>query len=311
MSKFTRHAAVATAFAATATMSLLTGAHAAPPAGQDAFASGQVKVDVGDRKLNLYCTGKGSPTVLFEADAGRAGWDWSSVQPEVAKRTRACVYDRAGLGFSDPATRPATAGNASKDLHFLLKNARMDGPFVLVGAGFGAMVAQQFASRARGNVTGLVLVEPPQDEALAAAPVDAAALQAALACLDAAGDGKAAAAPSCAYAGGGETGAKLAAAQAAQAAKPAYWRSRASEIDNLGASASQLRAARKTFGDVPLAVLARGLPAGAAAVQAQQLAALSTRSSSRALADAGQPVLFARPEAVLAAIMEVLDKQQP
>jgi len=303
--------------------------HAAPPAGQDAYASGQVKVDVGDRKLNMYCIGKGSPTVLFEADGGRAGWDWSAVQPEVAKRTRACVYDRAGMGFSDPATRAATAGNSTKDLHFLLKNARMDGPYVLVGAGFGAMIAQQFAARGRGNVTGLVLVEPPADEELAkmagpavtanagaagGAPQPqaaslAAALEAALACLDAASSGKISTAPACAYAPGGETGPKLAAAQAAQVAKPAYWRSRASEIDNLAASASQLRTARKTYGDMPLVVLTRGPAAESAAVQ--QLAALSMRGSIRSVADAGQPILFSQPEAVTAAILDVLDKQQP
>jgi pimeloyl-ACP methyl ester carboxylesterase len=294
--------------AAAALLLAAASTHAAPPAGQDAYASGQVKVDVGDRKLNMYCMGKGSPTVLFEADAGRAGWDWSAVQPEVAKRTRACVYDRAGMGFSDPATRAASVGNATKDLHFLLKNARMDGPFVVVGAGFGAMIAQQFAARGRGNVSGLVLVEPPADEEPAAL---AAALDGALACLQAANAGKAGAMPACAYAPGGETGPKLAAAQAAQVANPAYWRARASEIDNLAASASQLRAARKPYGDMPLAVLARGLPTDAATARAQQLAALSARGSSRALPDAGLPILFSQPEAVLAAITEVLDKQQP
>jgi pimeloyl-ACP methyl ester carboxylesterase len=293
--------------------SLFAGTHAAPPPGQDAYASGQVKVDVGGRQLNLYCTGKGTPTVLFEADAGRAGWDWSAVQPDVARRTRACVYDRAGMGFSDPATRAASVGNASRDLNFLIKNARIDGPVVLVGAGFGAMVAQQFAARPRGGIAGLVLVEPPQDEALAAP--QAAALDAALACLDAASSGKIAAAPACAYAPGGETGAKLAAAQAAQIAKPAYWRSRASEIDNLPAGAGQLRAARKTFGDLPLVVLARSEAAQSAA--AQHLAGLSTRGRSVAMPDTGQPILFAQPEAVTAAVLQVLqvleaaEKPQP
>ena len=181
--------------AAAALLLAAASTHAAPPAGQDAYAAGQVKVDVGDRKLNMYCMGKGSPTVLFEADGGRAGWDWSAVQPEVAKRTRACVYDRAGMGFSDPATRAATAGNATKDLHFMLKNARMDGPYVLVGAGFGAMIAQQFAARGRGNVTGLVLVEPPADEEPAKAAGPAASLDAALACLDAANSGNTASSP--------------------------------------------------------------------------------------------------------------------
>jgi pimeloyl-ACP methyl ester carboxylesterase len=253
--------ALAPAIAAIASIVLASaGAHAAPPAGQDALAGGQVKVDVGGRKLNLYCTGKGSPTVLFEADGGRAGWDWSAVLPEVAKRTRACVYDRAGLGFSDPIMRASTVGNASRDLNFLIKNARMDAPFVLVGAGYGAMVTQHFALRSRGAVTGLVLVEAMHEDAL---PKDrSAGLDAALACLAAAEQGKTGAA--CAYPASsinGEIGPKLAAAQALQALKPTYWRARASELDSLETSASQMRAARKPFSDMPVVEIQRAEPA--------------------------------------------------
>lgn len=252
---------------------LLIGAsaHAAPPAGQDAFAIGQVKVDVGGRKLNMYCAGKGSPTVVFEADGGRAGWDWSAVMPEVAKRTRACVYDRAGFGFSDAAIRASTAGNASRDLSFLLKNARMmEGPYVMVGAGFGAMIAQQFALRSRGAVTGLVLVEAMHEDAL---PKDiGASLEAAVACIDAA-SGAACGYPSTAI--NGDIGPALAAAQAAQVTKPAYWRARASELDNLATSAGQMRTARKPFGELPVVEVPRGEPA-----------------------------------AIIAAVMEVLDKQK-
>ena len=265
MTSFTRSASSALIIAC---LLGAAGAHAAPPAGQDAFAGGQIKVDVGDRKLNMYCSGKGSPTVLFEADGGRAGWDWSAVQPEIAKRTQACVYDRAGLGFSDPATRASSAGNASRDLNFLLKNARMDGPFVLVGAGFGAMVVQQFAARAR-NVTGLVLVDPLHEDAL---PKDhAASLAAALACLAAASKGSTG--DGCAYPASGingDIGPRLAAAQAAQVAKPSYWRARASELDSLPASADQLRKARKPFGDLPVAE-ARGEPAAIVAAVMQVL----------------------------------------
>ncbi|RFP16039.1 MULTISPECIES: alpha/beta fold hydrolase [unclassified Duganella] len=250
------------------------GAHATPPTGQDALAGAQIKVDVGGRKLNMYCTGKGSPTVLFEADAGRAGWDWSAVLPEVAKRTRACVYDRAGMGASDPIMRASTVANASKDLNFLIKNARMDAPFVLVGAGYGAMVAQHYALRSRGTVTGLVLVDAMHEDALPANR--AASLDAALACLTAAEDGKTVAA--CAYSAtaiNGEIGPRLAAAQAAQVAKPTYWRARASELDSLETSASQMRAVRKPFGDLPLAEVRHGEPA-----------------------------------TIVAAVMEVLDKQK-
>lgn len=253
---------------------LLAGvAHAAPPAGQDALAGPQMKIDVGGRKLNMYCTGKGSPTVLFEADAGRAGWDWSAVLPEVAKRTRACVYDRAGLGSSDPIIRASTVANSSKDLNFLIKNARMEGPFVLVGAGYGAMVAQHFALRSRGaNVSGLVLVEPMHEDAL---PADRGAkLDAVVACLTASEQGKPGA--GCAYPASsinGEIGPALAAAQAAQAAKPTYWRARASELDSLDTSADQLRKARKPFGDIRVTEVPQAEPAAIIAAVTQLLEA--------------------------------------
>lgn len=250
-------------------------AHAAPPEGQDALAHGQVKVDVGGRKLNLFCTGTGAPTVLFEADGGRAGWDWSAVLPEVAKRTRACVYDRAGMGFSDPIIRASSVANASKDLNFLIKNAHMEGPFVLVGAGYGALVAQHFALRSRGAVTGLVLVEAMHEDAL---PADRAArLDAAIACIGAA-EGKGGAA--CAYPAtgingnsgdSGDIGPKLAAAQAAQAGSAYYWRARASELDSLETSAGQLRSARKPFGALPLVDVAHGEPAAIVAAVMQVL----------------------------------------
>ncbi|SEN15433.1 Pimeloyl-ACP methyl ester carboxylesterase [Duganella sp. CF517] len=235
--------------------------HAAPPAGQDALAGPKIKVDVGGRKLNMYCIGKGSPTVLFEADIGRAGWDWSAVLPEVAKRTRACVYDRAGLGSSDPIIRASTVANASKDLNFLIKNARLEAPFVVVGAGYGAMVAQHFALRSRGAaVTGLVLVQPMHEDAL---PADRAAqLDSALACLTAAEQGNPGA--PCAYPAtsfNADIGPASAAAQAAQAAKPAYWRARASEWDGIETSAAQLRTARKPFGDIKVVEVKDGQPA--------------------------------------------------
>ncbi|MRW89312.1 alpha/beta fold hydrolase [Duganella sp. FT80W] len=252
-------------------------AQAAPPAGQNALAGAQVRVDVGGRKLNLYCTGKGAPTVLFEADAGRAGWDWSAVLPDIAQRTRACVYDRAGFGASDPIIRAANVANAGKDLNFLIKNAHLDGPFVLVGAGYGAMVAQHVALRSRGvQVAGLVLVQPMREDAL---PADRAQqLEAVLACLASVEQGKPA--PNCGYPDtplNPEVGPALAAAQAAQAGKLTYWRARASELDSLEQSASQLRAARKPFGEMPVVEVQQSDPAAIVAAIVKVLEQQVTR----------------------------------
>src|SRR5262245_25390781 len=58
-------------------------------------------VDVGGRRLHINCVGEGSPAVVMEAGAGDFSFDWSLVQPEVARFTRVCSYDRAGYAWSD------------------------------------------------------------------------------------------------------------------------------------------------------------------------------------------------------------------
>src|SRR5215470_6302858 len=59
------------------------------------------RIDVGGYSLNLNCTGEGGPTVILESGWSVPGVSWSLVQPEVAKFSRVCSYDRAGYGWSD------------------------------------------------------------------------------------------------------------------------------------------------------------------------------------------------------------------
>src|SRR5580658_7163606 len=79
----------------------------APAAEQVNFDPGpylhaQRLVDIGGRRLNLYCTGTSSPTVVLDAGLGGSTAVWRHVQPVLARTTRVCSYDRAGMGFSDP-----------------------------------------------------------------------------------------------------------------------------------------------------------------------------------------------------------------
>lgn len=126
-------------------------------------AHGLIAVD-GKRRLNLYCTGEGSPTVLFDSGLGGNTIQWGLVQPLVAARTRACSYDRAGLGFSDASTRPGTSSNAVDDMHRLLRAARLPPPYVLVGASYGGMNVRLYAYTYPGEVAGLVLVDPSHED---------------------------------------------------------------------------------------------------------------------------------------------------
>ena len=66
-------------------------------------------VPVDGFRLNLYCIGSGSPTIVFDSGWGDWAPAWSKVQPEIAKWTRACSYDRAGTGFSEPGPMPRTS----------------------------------------------------------------------------------------------------------------------------------------------------------------------------------------------------------
>jgi pimeloyl-ACP methyl ester carboxylesterase len=123
-----------------------------PPPGQ--------LVDVGGYRLHINCTGTGSPTVVIDAGWGDWSASWSGwVQPEVAKTTRVCTYDRAGLGWSEAGPLPRTAEQFAKELHTLLQNARIPGPYVLVGHSLGGLPVRVFAHEYTADVAGVVLIE--------------------------------------------------------------------------------------------------------------------------------------------------------
>lgn len=121
-------------------------------------APGQV-VDVEGRNLHIYCTGDGSPTVIMENSLAGTSSLWGWVQPEVAKGTRVCAYDRAGSGWSDPGAKPRDGQRVATELHTLLAKAGIAGPYVLVGHSLGGLYARAYAGRYPGEVAGMVLVD--------------------------------------------------------------------------------------------------------------------------------------------------------
>ena len=123
-----------------------------PPTGQ--------LVDVGGYKLHIQCVGEGSPTVVTENGLGGSSPDWSLVQPAVSQTTRICSYDRAGSGWSEAGPTPRTSQQIATELHTLLINGRVPGPYVLVGHSAGGMHVQVYASQYPDEVAGVVLVDP-------------------------------------------------------------------------------------------------------------------------------------------------------
>lgn len=117
----------------------------------------------GGRRLNLYCTGSGMPTVVLEAGHGDGLTTWARIQPAISRRTRVCSYDRAGFGFSDPPHKPGTIQQAVDDLHALLSKAHARPPFVMVGHSMGGMIVRLYAAEHLDDVSGLVLVDPTNE----------------------------------------------------------------------------------------------------------------------------------------------------
>jgi pimeloyl-ACP methyl ester carboxylesterase len=147
--------------AAAVSICLLLGmqgvASAAP--GDAVYARPGRLITIQGTRLNFYCKGHGSPTVVFDSGWGDWAPVWMIVQPEVAKWTRACSYDRAGAGFSDPGPMPRTSMRIAAELRSALHNAGIQGPYILVGNAFGGDNVRTFAARYPEDVAALVLVE--------------------------------------------------------------------------------------------------------------------------------------------------------
>lgn len=125
-------------------------------------APGQL-IDVGEgRRLHILCKGEGrGPTVIFEAGLSQfaASTTFSAAQDAIASFARVCIYDRAGLGWSDPAPAGWTQDGMVRDLHRLLAAAGVRGRYVLVAHSLGGLLVRSYARAHPEQVAGVVLVD--------------------------------------------------------------------------------------------------------------------------------------------------------
>jgi pimeloyl-ACP methyl ester carboxylesterase len=121
-------------------------------------------VDVGGDIMHIDCTGQGSPTVILDAGMGDSFISWHKVQPEIARFTRVCSYDRGGIGYSDSSPRPRTTRVIVDELHRLLQQAGIIGPLILVGHSMGGFDVRLYAGLYRNEVVGMVLVDSSHPE---------------------------------------------------------------------------------------------------------------------------------------------------
>jgi pimeloyl-ACP methyl ester carboxylesterase len=284
------------------------------------------------RRLNIYCTGKGSPTVVFDSGLGDGTRVWGLIQPAIAKHTRACSYDRAGLGFSDPPTRPSTSANEVDDLHRLLHAAHRRAPYILVGHSLGGMNVKLYAETYLSEVAGLVFVDPSHEDlgkgAWAIDPESQktyapymAALQR---CLEARPEDFVAGSDlvrNCGPFPSSRYSAAINAVELQRGKLRGRLQTRISEQENVWfTSADQVRAAYRPLGTIPIIVLTHeAFPRGSAETQEQrnaknklwidlhdQIAGMSTRGRRITVENTGHYIQLEQPQAVTDSILEVL-----
>lgn len=290
------------------------------------------------RDIHLVCMGQGSPTVILTPGLGSWSMAWRMVQPAVAQTTRACAWDRAGIGFSDASDQAQTLDVTTTDLEAALAAANIAGPYVVAGHSTGAYETLMFADRRWAEVAGMVLIDPslPDQAAVfrAVAPTIAAGDEAGRA-EEVAGLRRCAAA----IAGGTLTTtspdpdrclaaqptfptALIALLAVADVETPRHL-TRASLAENFTASSAMAVNPARAYGDLPLIVLTAGnqpvpasLPPEIAAERRafiaawieghDKLAALSTRGVNRTVPNSGHSIQREAPDAVIAAILEVV-----
>ena len=288
------------------------------------FAQVGKSFDIGGRTLNIYCSGSGGPTVILEG-----GYSWVNVQSEIAKFTRACWYERAGQGWSDPGPSQHTASAVARDLHDLLQVAAIPPPYVLVGASFGGFPVRVFAGKYPDEVAGIVLVdsahEDQQEPPSMKAPVNklpSVVRSALCVLLPTAGEVGIVRLMS---GGGGPTSRGMTPDQAAYSQflsnQPKSVVASGDEGCNWERTAAEVRAAGN-LGDRPLIVLTAGQafvpdnPTEAQEASAfhdlwmhrlqPQLAQLSSRGRQVIVEKSGHGIQFEAPEAVIGAVHEVV-----
>jgi pimeloyl-ACP methyl ester carboxylesterase len=296
--------------------------HLYPPIGE--------LINIGSHRLHIYPTGEGNPTVVLES--GGASWslDWNLVQTEVAKFTRVCSYDRAGVGWSDPGPKPRTSQQIVTELHTLLIKAEIRRPYILVGHSFGGHTARLFTKNYPDEVAGIILLDarheafdskmPPswkKTEVAGKRLYQLLLLASRAGVLNLLGRlmGEKAAPPILM-----KLPPEIRSTYLGVGFQPNYFQSNLDEMAAIAESDKQLRATG-SLGNIPLTVIRHGIPemfAGLPAEQAKQaeqgwqelqteLSRLSSNSRMLVAEKSGHGIQITQPDLVVAAIRQMVE----
>ena len=117
-------------------------------------------VTVAGRHFKAQCAGSG-PSVIMVADYGRPMDDaWGKIPQTLATSSRICVYDRLGVGRSDPPPDRQTFATLADDLDGVISALGLTRPVVVMGHAMGAPIVLTWVSRHESDARAVVLLDP-------------------------------------------------------------------------------------------------------------------------------------------------------
>lgn len=272
-------------------------------------APGRLVAVDGERRLHILCKGDtAGPTVILEAGLSQftANATFGRVQDAIAPFARVCTYDRAGLGWSDPAPADWSQAGMVRDLHLLLAAADVPGPYIIVAHSLGGPLARAYAHAHRREVAGLILVDSTTDRNVAEYEQARSAI---VAQLDAAIAISRPGVPVMGFPAGTPP-------EMVMAYTPEILRGVKAEFLALDGALPSLRtpAPRGALGNLPLLVIRRGKivePPSESEVNhragQESLLTLSSNSAMIVAANSGHVVPLDEPEVIAASVRRMLD----
>ncbi|MEM9362150.1 MAG: alpha/beta hydrolase [Bacteroidota bacterium] len=116
--------------------------------------------NIGENKIHYTYLNKGDFTLIMIGGMGESMHTWSTVADDLNQRGRVFMYDRSGLGFSAEGILPRSVDNVAIELHTVIKNENIPGPYLLVGHSAGGFIARYYAKKYPKDVVGLYLLDP-------------------------------------------------------------------------------------------------------------------------------------------------------
>jgi pimeloyl-ACP methyl ester carboxylesterase len=260
------------------------------------------QVNIGTHSLHIHCLGAGTPVVVIDVGVGDSYTSWQPIQQQLARDTRVCTYDRAGYGLSEPGPMPRHSKQVAQELKLLLERSGVKGPYLMVGHSLGGLNVQVFAAQYPDVVDGLVLLDLPPLAWIMGGPMfpelhdlfkqQTQELSAMAEALSQSSDPR-------------------------ERSRADYFRTLASEHEELFGESARQVAAIASFGDLPLTVIASGKANPAFGENAQafqqfwieqsrELAGKSTRGTFVLVQESGHMLHQDAPAEVIQAIRRLL-----